>query len=64
MEVKQIFPEKGNMGRVLPEYLSGWTTGKVRVEGVEVIPNSVVQAAAVDGDQGVLSLQDGSKVST
>ena len=62
MEVKQIFPEKGNMGRVLPEYLSEWTTGKVRVEGVEVIPNSVVKAAAVDGDQVVLSLQDGSKV--
>ena len=26
----QIFPEAGNMGRVLPEYLSNWTTAKVR----------------------------------
>ncbi len=25
-----MFPEKGNMGKVLPEYLSNWTTEKVR----------------------------------
>ena len=26
----QLFPEKGNMGKVLPEYLSNWTMEKVR----------------------------------
>lgn len=26
----QLFPENGNMGKVLPEYLSNWTTEKVR----------------------------------
>lgn len=30
LEVIQLFPEKGNMGKVLPEYLSNWTTEKVK----------------------------------
>lgn len=30
LEVIQMFPEKGNMGKVLPEYLSNWTTAKVK----------------------------------
>ena len=30
MKVIQMFPEEGNMGRVLPQYLSEWTTEKVR----------------------------------
>ena len=30
MKVLQIFPEDGNMGRVLPKYLTEWTTNKVR----------------------------------
>ena len=30
MKVTQMFPEEGNMGRVLPQYLSEWTTEKVR----------------------------------
>lgn len=25
-----MFPERGNMGKVLPEYLSNWTTEKVK----------------------------------
>lgn len=30
LEVVQMYPEKGNMGKVLPEYLSNWTTAKVK----------------------------------
>lgn len=30
LEVIQMFPERGNMGKVLPEYLSNWTTEKVK----------------------------------
>jgi len=30
MDVVQVFPEDGNMGRVLPKYLTEWTTNKVR----------------------------------
>lgn len=36
MKVYQIFKEKGNMGKILPDYLSLWTTEKVKAEGVEV----------------------------
>lgn len=36
MKVYQIFKESGNMGKILPEYLSLWTSDRVRAEGVEV----------------------------
>ncbi|KAL0272733.1 UNVERIFIED_CONTAM: hypothetical protein PYX00_005594 [Menopon gallinae] len=46
----QIFKESGNMGKILPEYLSLWTKKKVEAEGVEVISNSrVTDAFAQDG---------------
>lgn len=35
-KVYQIFKETGNMGKILPEYLSAWTTNKVKSEGVQV----------------------------
>ena len=35
-KVYQIFREGGNMGKVLPEYLSYWTTEKIKGEGVNV----------------------------
>ena len=63
LSVTQSFPEPGNMGRVLPEYLSGWTTRKVAAEGVQVLPGTSVQKADRDGDQVVLTLSDGKKVS-
>ena len=62
LEVLQVFPEEGNMGRVLPKYLSQWTTRKVEGEGVKILPNSQVQSATLDGEQLVLSLQDGQEV--
>lgn len=35
-EIYQVFREGGNMGHILPEYLSYWTTEKVKAEGVQV----------------------------
>lgn len=35
-KVYQVFRESGNMGKILPEYLSFWTTNKVKEEGVQV----------------------------
>ena len=64
LEVNQIFPENGNMGKVLPDYLSEWTTQKVTVEGVNVLPNSVVEGASLENDRLVLSLKDGRQVNT
>lgn len=50
------------MGRVLPDYLSQWTTEKVKVEGVNVIPNAVVSGASLEDDRLVLNLKDGRQV--
>ncbi|KAM6427396.1 apoptosis-inducing factor 1, mitochondrial isoform 2-T2 [Liasis olivaceus] len=64
LEVIQMFPENGNMGRVLPEYLSNWTTNKVRQEGVNVMPNAVVKSVSVVGNRLLIQLKDGRKVET
>ncbi|XP_012873610.1 PREDICTED: apoptosis-inducing factor 1, mitochondrial [Dipodomys ordii] len=63
-EVIQLFPEKGNMGKILPEYLSNWTMEKVRQEGVKVIPNAIVQSVGVSGGKLLIKLKDGRKVET
>ncbi|XP_048191953.1 apoptosis-inducing factor 1, mitochondrial [Perognathus longimembris pacificus] len=63
-EVIQLFPEKGNMGKILPEYLSNWTMEKVRKEGVKVIPNAIVQSVGVSGGKLLIKLKDGRKVET
>merc|ERR1712025_598728 len=44
LEVIQAYQENGNMGKVLPDYLSEWTTERVRSEGVTVLPNSRVKS--------------------
>ncbi|KAM3827569.1 apoptosis-inducing factor 1, mitochondrial [Vipera latastei] len=64
LEVIQMFPENGNMGRVLPEYLSNWTTNKVKQEGVNVIPNAVVKSVSLAGNRLLIQLKDGRKVET
>lgn len=52
------------MGRVLPEYLSNWTTDKVRAEQVEVIPNVMVEKSRLceDGAGVELLLNSGEEV--
>lgn len=62
LEVTQIFPESGNMGKVLPQYLSNWTTEKVRKEGVKVVPNSVLSATSFENGNVVLHLNNNQKV--
>lgn len=42
LTVHQIFHENGNMGKILPQYLSQWSTERVKEEGVNVIPNTQV----------------------
>ena len=46
LEVVQAYQEAGNMGKVLPDYLSDWTTDKVRSEGVTVLPNTRVKSVS------------------
>ena len=54
-QVIQAYQEAGNMGKVLPDYLSEWTTDKVRSEGVTVLPNNTVKAVT-KGDSSNLKI--------
>ncbi|XP_041076352.1 apoptosis-inducing factor 1, mitochondrial-like isoform X2 [Polyodon spathula] len=64
LEVNQLFPEGGNMGKVLPEYLSNWTTDKVKTEGVNVLTDSVVKSVSYQDDKLEIKLKDGRVVKT
>lgn len=59
MKVHQIFHEQGNMGKVLPEFLSKWTTERVREEGVNVLTSTQVKSVEVVNNQLKLRLIDG-----
>lgn len=50
------------MGKVLPEFLSKWTTERVREEGVDVIPNTDVQKADFANGQVKLTLRNGQTI--
>ncbi|VVC35514.1 Hypothetical protein CINCED_3A018809 [Cinara cedri] len=64
VKIYQIFKEKGNMGKVLPNYLSQWTTEKVKNEGVEVITETEVQNCTLEnnGKQVNLILNTGKNI--
>ncbi|XP_076606210.1 apoptosis-inducing factor 1, mitochondrial isoform X2 [Chaetodon auriga] len=64
LEVIQMYPEKGNMGKVLPEYLSNWTTEKVKKEGVKIISEALVKSVTCKDDQLEIQLKDGRLVKT
>jgi len=64
LEVIQMFPEKGNMGKVLPEYLSNWTTEKVKKEGVKVISEALVKSVTHKDNKLEIQLKDGRLVKT
>ncbi|KAJ8385734.1 hypothetical protein AAFF_G00183340 [Aldrovandia affinis] len=64
LEVIQMYPEKGNMGKVLPEYLSNWTTEKVKREGVNVITDALVKNVRFDDGRVEIKLKDGRTVVT
>ncbi|KAF2905644.1 hypothetical protein ILUMI_00534 [Ignelater luminosus] len=65
LRVYQMFREGGNMGKILPEYLSFWTTEKVRAEGVEVLPYTEVTGVRLKekDDMLILNLSNGKTVS-
>lgn len=64
LKVYQIFKEKGNMGKVLPKYLSQWTTEKVKNGGVEVVTETEVENCTLDsnGEKVNLILNNGKSV--
>lgn len=62
LQVHQVFHEKGNMGKVLPEFLCKWTTERVRDEGVNVIPNTEVQNVDLVNNEVKLTLKNGQSI--
>ena len=60
--VMHIFPEKGVLSHSLPEYLSKWTTEKIKAEGVHVIGGCSIDKVSSDGGKVILDLSNGSKV--
>lgn len=59
IDVFQVFHEKGNMGKILPQYLSEWTRERVEEEGVKVLAGSQIKSAEVHDRQLKLTLIDG-----
>ncbi|GAV02669.1 hypothetical protein RvY_13205 [Ramazzottius varieornatus] len=63
LEVVQIFPEKGCLSKILPEYLSDHLTQKmVSVDGVKVIPHNSVVSANLTAEGVNLKLKDNQQV--
>lgn len=60
----QIFPESGNMSKVLPDYLSKWTMQKVEAQGVCVLPNASVLDIKRDNSSLKLILSTGDTIIT
>lgn len=57
-----MFNEPGNMGKVLPEFLSKWTTERIKDEGVNVIPNTEVRGVDLINNQVQLTLENGKTI--
>lgn len=58
LTVHQVFYENGNMGKILPQYLSEWSTERVKEEGVNVIPNTQVKNVELVDSKVKLELSD------
>lgn len=58
-KVYQVYQESGNMSKVLPNYLSRWTTMKMEAQGVCVIPEASIKSASRDDSQLKLELNNG-----
>jgi len=58
-KVYQVFQENANMSKVLPNYLSRWTTAKMEAQGVCVIPNASIRSAVRDETNLKLELNNG-----
>jgi len=64
-EVNQAYQESGNMGKVLPDYLSEWTTQKVQSEGVSVHPNSRVSSVSQGEERNLcIKMENGNQLNT
>ncbi|XKL61105.1 hypothetical protein PGB90_008162 [Kerria lacca] len=56
VKVTQIFSDEGNLWKILPKYLSLWTTENIRSQGVEIISNVDIQTASLSTDKKHIEL--------
>lgn len=63
LKVYQLFNENGNMAKVLPAYLSKWTTDRIKDVGVDVQTNSqIIDVELFEGQQIKLKLSNGKSI--
>jgi programmed cell death 8 (apoptosis-inducing factor) len=63
LKVTQIFQEEGNMALVFPKYLTHWTMGRIRKEGVDVWNKCQLASIKLkNDDQLTLTMKDGRQV--
>lgn len=62
LAVHQVFPEKGHIANVLPEYLSEWASKQMKLLGVTVHSSSQVKQVAEHESGMVLTLDSGAQV--
>lgn len=63
--IYQIYPEAGNLDRVLPRHLSEYVSKKVEKEGAHLIPNVEVKHVALADDNSIaISLSNGDVIKT
>lgn len=63
LKVYQLFNENGNMAKVLPDYLSRWTTERIKEVGVDVQPKSqILDVEVYEGNQLKLKMKDGRSI--
>lgn len=53
-KIIQIYPERGNLSKVLPDHLSQWVSDKVKSEGAQIIPNVEVRSVLMSKDKSVI----------
>lgn len=63
--IYQIYPETGNLAKVLPAHLSEYVSQKVKQEGAKVIPNVDIGSVELTEDNAIkLSLSNGESIVT
>ncbi|XP_035234131.1 LOW QUALITY PROTEIN: apoptosis-inducing factor 1, mitochondrial-like, partial [Stegodyphus dumicola] len=64
LKVVQLFPECGNMAKILPEYLSKWTSKFLQNEGIKIIPEVTVKSVSHEGSKILLHLSNNEVIVT
>lgn len=61
--IYQIYPESGNLGKVLPQYLSEYVSEKARREGAHLIPNVETLSASMTKENTIdVKLSNGESI--